>query len=129
MISTALASALGGLLTFAEIILSAVVGMYLLQNFKYAMSENIMSLYRGQITDRDFMRMNVGMALGALLLIVPGFMTDIIGVFLQFEFFARLIAKRFTKHDEKFENFNNYKKGEDDVIDVEIVDDKHTIDR
>ncbi len=135
MISSSISSAIGGLWTFFEIILSAVIGILLLQNFKYALSENMMDLARGNITQQDFMRLNVFTALGAVLLIIPGFFTDIIGVFLQFEFFALLLAKKFLKKGSKkdqndpfeYTEFKYQNKGDEDVIDVEIIDDNRTI--
>lgn len=135
MISSTISSYIGGLMTFVEVIISALIGIFLLQNFKYALMENMMDLARGNINQQDFIRLNVFMALGAVFLIVPGFLTDIIGVLLQFEFFGLLIAKRFIKkgsrrNEDPFENtefrYQN-KKGDDDVIDVEIIDDSRSI--
>ena len=137
MISSAITSSIGGLVTFAEVIISAIIGVFLLQNFKYALMENMMDLAKGNITQQDFMRLNVFMALGAVLLIVPGFLTDIIGILLQFEFFGIMIGKKFLKKgsnkqndhfsntDFRYENKQN--KGDDDVIDVEIIDDSRGI--
>ena len=133
MISSSIVAEIGGLVTFIEIILSAVIGIFLLQNFKFALMENFISVAQGQISQKDFMRLNISMALGAVLLIVPGFLTDIIGILLQFEFFGLLIAKKILKKkDNDFKKQNSFKytnKGDDDVIDVEIIDDKHTIDK
>lgn len=124
MVSSAIAGTIGGLLTFIEIIVSAVVGMFLLQNFRFALFENLQALSQGKITQQEFSRMNLSMALGALLLIVPGFFTDIVGILLQFEFIAVLIANKFIKKDTNYNNTNQYtnKKGDEDVIDVEIIE-------
>lgn len=135
MVSSTISSALGGLLTFVEVIVSALIGIFLLQNFKYALMENMMDLARGNINQQDFMRLNIFMALGAVLLIIPGFLTDIIGILLQFEFFGLLMAKKFIKrgsskkNDDPFQNtdFRNQNKKDDDVIDVEIIDDSRGI--
>lgn len=138
MISSWIVSYLGGLTTFIEIILSAVVGLYLLQNFKYAIRENLVSLANGTITQNEFMKLNLFVALGAVLLIIPGFMTDIIGVLLQFSFFASIFSRKILKKDTTstnqtfhgdFREFKYKNRGDDDVIDVEIIDDKHTIDK
>lgn len=137
MISSSIASSIGGLSTFIEIILSAVVGIFLLQNYNHAIRENLMSVANGQISQEEFMKQNIFVAVGAMLLIVPGFFTDMIGILLQFQFFALMIARRVFKknktnftHSNSF-NQNNFKnnKGDDDVIDVEIIDDKHIIDK
>lgn len=129
MVSSSIAGSIGGLMTFIEIIISAVVGMFLLQNFRFAIFENLQALSQGKITQKEFSRMNLSMALGALLLIVPGFFTDIIGILLQFEFIGVLLANKFIKKDTQYNNENGFthKKGEDDVIDVEIIEhNKHT---
>lgn len=141
MISSAIVSEIGGLLTFAEIILTAVIGIFLLQNFRVALAHNLTAFYNGQISHDDFLKLNISMAFGAILLIVPGFFTDIVGVLLQFQFVAVIIANMFTKkdmdirHNQYFKD-NSFKrqKEQEDVIDVEILDkdsntadDKHTI--
>lgn len=125
MISTAIISEIGGLATFAEMIISAFVGVWLLKNFKFALISNMMSLSRGQIGADEFVKLNLSMALGAFLLIIPGFLTDIIGILLQFEFISLMISKRFYKQKTD-NNFKYTKKGDDDVIDVEIVDNDYT---
>jgi 2-isopropylmalate synthase/UPF0716 protein FxsA len=129
MVSSSISSSIGGLATFFEIILSAIIGIVFLQNFKFALMENIFSLAKGEITQEDFLRLNLFMALGALLLIVPGFFTDIIGVLLQFEFFALMIAKRFLKQKNVTEDFKYTNKRSDDVIDVEVIDEQHIINK
>lgn len=142
MISSAIAGKIGGLFTFAEIIFTSMLGMYLLKNYKYAIRENLMSVANGQISQEDFMKQNIFVALGAILLIIPGFFTDCIGLLLQFSFFAQILARRILKKNHSnfansanFANNTSYtnnfkeKKGDDDVIDVEIVDDKQLIDK
>lgn len=131
MVSSSIAGEIGGLMTFVEIIFSAVFGMFLLKNFKFALVENMTAFSQGKISQRDFSRMNISMALGALLLIVPGFFTDIIGILLQFEFVGVLFANKFIKKDSSYNNNEKFKtqKGDDDVIDVEIIEHTHTIDK
>ena len=124
MISSSIAASIGGLLTFVEIIVSAIVGIFLLQNFKFALFENLQAMSQGKITQQEFSRMNMSMALGAFLLIVPGFFTDMIGILLQFEFIGVLLANKFIKKDTDYNKTNRYqnKQGDDDVIDVEIIE-------
>jgi 2-isopropylmalate synthase/UPF0716 protein FxsA len=74
--------------------------------------------------------MNISMALGSILLIIPGFFTDIIGILLQFEFVGVFIANKFIKKETTYNNDEfNTQKGDDDVIDVEIIEHTHTIDK
>ncbi len=105
--------------------------------------EKINAVKAGQITQEEFVKSSIGKAIGAILLIVPGFFTDIIGLFLQFGMFTILFSKIFTFKSKasnntnysqsnytytEFDNYNKTKqKGDDDVIDVEIIDDNKSI--
>ncbi len=131
MVSSNIAGQIGGFFTFLEIIFSAIFGMFLLKNLNIALIENMRALSQGKISQRDFSRMNISMALGAILLIIPGFFTDIIGILLQFEFVGVFIANKFIKKESSYNNTNefNTQKGDDDVIDVEIIEHTHTIDK
>jgi len=145
MISSAITSAIGGLNTFFEILLTAIIGMFILKNFKLSLVENIEKARTGQITQEEFIKANAGKAIGAMLLIVPGFFTDILGVLLQFSFLMGILGKVFSfknpnhrttystnfggtafEYDEKiYKNTNNsnYKGNTDEIIDVEVIDD------
>ena len=141
MISSSIAGSIGGLNTFFEILISAVFGIFLLKNFKYSLSENINKARNGQITQEEFIKTNVGRAIGAVLLIVPGFFTDILGLVLQFGFLTMLFSKIFkfkspnktSQYPNNFgysqpnSNNTNYKRGNDEIIDVEIIDDDKSI--
>lgn len=150
MISSTVASSIGGLNTFFEIIVSAIIGIYLLQNFKFSIQESIQKAQSGQITQEEFIKTNAAKAIGAVLLIVPGFFTDILGVALQFGFLTMVLTKLFKFKPKQNQNFssqsytnfsyektsfnnpkyhsNNSNKGEkDEIIDVEIVDDNKSI--
>ena len=132
LVSVAIASTIGGLLTFIEILLSAVVGIFIIKNFNHSIRGNLEAVARGQISDAEFKRMNLASMAGAIMLILPGFFTDIIGLLLQFEKFATLFATKILrlKNREKEQNVKEYdpftKKGEDDVIDVEVIDSNST---
>jgi len=140
MISSSIASSIGGLLTFVEILLSAIMGMIILQNFKYSLSESIQKARSGQITQEEFIKTNVAKAIGAFLLILPGFFTDIIGILLQLGLFVTLFSKIFAfkkpsnnptysttfEYTQTNSNKNN-KRGDDEIIDVEIIDSNSAI--
>lgn len=130
MISTKVSSAIGGFATFAEIIFSAVVGFALIANFRVTFMQSLQALASRTITPEEFQKLNAWSILGALLLIMPGFLTDVVGVLLQFSSFATLFAskilhvKSFSSHTHFKSEQTHFKKGrEDDVIDVEIVSD------
>ena len=117
-----IASKIGGFATFIEIVVSAFVGLFLLTNFRYTLANNAMMLFSKEISIEEFQKLSIFTLLGAILLIIPGFFSDILGVLLQFSsvgtFFARKIFGLKYKTD-------NNKKGEynDEIIDVEIIDD------
>jgi len=142
MVSTYFASILGGFYTFLEIVISAFIGVFLLKNFKYSLMLNIKSLTKGEITQEDFIKLNVANAIGAILLIIPGFLTDIIGILLQFGILTRILTKIFkfkiapkTTPNESFSEYQEqhftYKQkrryDDDEIIDVEIIDDSKSI--
>ena len=142
MVSTYFASMLGGLYTFLEIVISAFIGMFLLKNFKYSLMLNIKSLTKGEITQEDFIKQNVANAIGAILLIIPGFLTDIVGILLQFGILTRILTKIFkfkiaskTNSNESFSEYQEqqftYKQkrryDDDEIIDVEVIDDSKSI--
>ena len=129
MITVNISSAIGGFATFLEIILSALIGVAILINFKNTLFENISRLSRNQIDVGEFEKLNLFTILGAFLLILPGFLTDIIGLLLQFSVFSSIAINRYgvksSAKEEKIDK-NNIKK-ESDVIDVEIISDNSFI--
>ncbi|MCK5110793.1 MAG: FxsA family protein [Arcobacteraceae bacterium] len=143
MISSTISGQIGGLLTFVEILLTVVIGTTILKNFKFSLSEKINAVKNGEITQDEFVKSSVGKAIGAILLIVPGFFTDIIGILLQFGLFTIVFSKIFkfkprasnnsnySQTNYSYTEFNSYnqpkQKGEEDVIDVEIIDDNKSI--
>jgi UPF0716 family protein affecting phage T7 exclusion len=130
MVSTWFASQLGGLFTFVEIIFSAFLGFYFLKGLKSSLISDFKSMYGDSFNAADLFRVNFSVIIGAILLIIPGFLTDIIGIILQFELGATLLFSRFSKAPKQDNKAKTYtKEGEYDVIDVEIVDDSYTINR
>ena len=142
MISSTISGEIGGLMTFLEILLTVLIGSTILRTFQFSLSEKINAVRDGQITQDEFVKSSIGKAIGAVLLIVPGFFTDILGLFLQFGVFTMIFSKIFTFKSRTVNNANyskttytqfndfNYKKqnkGEEDVIDVEIIDDNKSI--
>ena len=118
MITTNLAGSMGGLFTFLEIIISAGIGFFLLINFRYTVTQSMGMLMSGQIGLEEFQKLSLFTLLGAVLLIIPGFFSDMLGVALQFSFIGTFIAKRILK----LKNKKDIRKDKDDAIDVEIVD-------
>ena len=124
IISVNIASEIGGLNTFFEIMISGVLGIALLINVKSTMMESIKALSEGSISMQQFTKLNIFAFLGALFLILPGFFSDIIGILMQFSVLTGLVMSR-VMPNENIQN-QNYQKGDDNVIDVEIVNDTIT---
>ncbi|MGE4456261.1 MAG: FxsA family protein [Arcobacteraceae bacterium] len=123
MITTSIAGNIGGLWTFFEIIGSAVLGVMIFKNFNISIAENLQKVSRGQMGQDEFMKLNIASLLGAILLIIPGFFTDIIGLLLQLNIVAKLVFSKFiVKGNSSFYSQTQTKKGEDNVIDVEIIE-------
>jgi 2-isopropylmalate synthase/UPF0716 protein FxsA len=125
IVSVNIASAIGGLNTFFEILLSAFIGIYILSNFRNTLMENMAAVSYRQIDLNEFERLNLFTIIGAILLIIPGFLTDILGILLQFSAFTSMLINRFGVKSKKqdYEKFYN-EENNDDVIDVEIIE-KH----
>ena len=114
-VSVQIASAIGPFWTFVEIIASAVYGVWIIKNMHIQILATMQSLANGEISIEEFENMNLATVVGALLLIIPGFFTDILGILLQFGVFSTFIAKKILKLKSK-------KREDEDVIDVEIIE-------
>ena len=130
IISVNISSAIGGLATFLEIVLSALIGISILVNFRKTLIENMTAVSYNCIDLEQFQRLNLFTLFGAVLLIVPGFLTDIIGVLMQFGVFTSMLVNRYNVKSGNC-NAQGYKqnnlKKDSDVIDVEIISNNATI--
>ena len=89
-----IASKIGGFATFLEIVFSAIIGLFLLTNFRYTLANNMMMLFSKEISIEEFQKLSIFSFLGAVLLIIPGFFSDILGVLLQFSSIGTFFAKK-----------------------------------
>jgi len=121
MITVNVASKIGGLMMFAEIMVSAFVGIAILFNFRTTLLSNVMELKERRISANGFYKRNLLSLLGAILLILPGILTDIVAVVIHVALLGSLIVSRFMpKYPEP--NQSNQPK-DDHVIDAEIISD------
>ena len=132
LISVNISSQIGGLATFFEIVASAFIGLSILMNFKKTLVENMTAFSYTCIDLEQFQRLNLFTLFGAILLTVPGFSTDIMGVILQFSVFTSMIVNRYNVKSNRcnntsFEDGNINIKKDSDVIDVEIINDNNRI--
>ena len=109
----------GALNTVALIFLTAVIGIYFakLQGIR-TLKSGMINLYQNKMPVYEMMS-GASIAIAALLLIVPGFFTDLIGFLLLIPFtrkiFFRIAFKSKPVTDIKKEN---------DIIDGEVIDNK-----
>ncbi len=115
-VSVQIASAIGPFWTFVEVVATAAYGVWVISNMHIQMMSTMQALANGEISIEEFESMNLYTLIGAILLIIPGFFTDILGILLQFGVFSKFIARKVFKLKPK------QKRGEDDVIDVEIIE-------
>ena len=116
-------SEIGAITTILLIFSTAIVGVY------YAKYEGLNTLKSGftQISKNETptyeMISGAAIALGALLLIIPGFATDILGFLIIFPVSRKFIFQKFLKKFNKKENKkNNFIDGE--FEDIEDKDDR-----
>ena len=110
---------IGALNTVALIFLTAVIGIYFakLQGIR-TLKSGMINLYQNKMPVYEMMS-GASIAIAALLLIIPGFFTDLIGFLLLIPFtrkiFFRIAFKNKPVTDIKKEN---------DIIDGEVIDNK-----
>jgi 2-isopropylmalate synthase/UPF0716 protein FxsA len=97
-------------------------------NFRTTLLENINAVSYHAIDLKEFQRLNLFTIIGAILLIVPGFMTDILGLLMQFSVFTSMFVNRYnvksSKYKSSFNQEENIQKNiqkDPNVIDVEII--------
>ena len=128
LISVNISSSIGVLLTFVEIITTALIGISILLNFRKTLFQNIAAVSYDTIDLQELQKLNLFTIIGAILLILPGFMTDIIGILFQFSVFTSMLVNHYNvqslhkyKSDVNHEDIQKNIKKDSDVIDVEII--------
>ena len=109
----------GALNTLALIFLTAIIGIYFakLQGIQ-TLKSGMINLYQNKMPIYEMMS-GASIAVAALLLIIPGFFTDLIGFLLLIP----LTRKIFFKLALRNKPMTDIKK-QDETIDGEIIDDK-----
>ena len=127
MLTSEFIALFGGFIFFLEIVLSAIVGGFLIINFQYAIGEKLYSLIKSELDGSDVVATGVVSLVGAIFLIIPGVLTDIMGILMQFEFIAIFVKNIAIKRGYiriKTDNSKKEKRSSiDEVIDVELVED------
>ena len=108
---------LGALNTIALIFLTAIVGIFFarIQGIQTIRS-GIVNLYQNKIPVYELIS-GASIAFAALLLIIPGFFTDLIGFLLLIPFSRKIFLKMILKKKSK----DNINQNATDTIDGEII--------
>jgi len=123
LLSVEISSYIGGLNTFLEIILTAFIGMSILVNFRKTLVENLTTVSYSCIDLKQFQSLNLFTLVGAMFLILPGFLTDFIGILMQFSVFTTMLVNRYNVKSGscKTDSKQNNNQKDSNVIDVEII--------
>lgn len=129
LLSVEIASIIGGLNTFLEIIVSALLGIFLIKNFGATIMFNLTEFMGGGMSLNSFKNRNLFPFVGAILIILPGFLGDIVGLLLQLDFITDMISenqdekKKYNQSfkDSSLDNISNIsirKEDSNDFIDI-----------
>jgi len=108
------------------IMLSFMLGMTMLQKSQKTMLGNMAAMQMGKLDMKKFQNASMSYFVGAILLIIPGVFSDFLGIAaLFYTLYLQFVAKITPEQTN-----NNFKpQGDDDVIDVEIIDEHSRSDR
>ena len=110
---------IGALNTITLIFLTAIIGLYLAKSQGIrTLRSGMLNLYQNKIPVYEILS-GASIAIGALLLIFPGFLTDFIGFILLVPFTRKIILSISLKKNKK-KNYHN----KNETIDGEIIDKK-----
>jgi UPF0716 family protein affecting phage T7 exclusion len=121
ILSLKVVETIGALWSVVWIIGTIFVGSALLKNSQYAILGSLNSVSKGKLDLQSFQNASMAYMLGSLLLIIPGILSDTLGVLaLCYTVYLQFVAKISPEKP----NFNQ--EGEDDVIDVEVIDEHNS---
>ena len=104
---------------------SGIIGVIFLQNSPHAIMGQMQSVQKGKLNLKKFQDASMSYFIGSILLIIPGVLSDFMGVAaLAYTLYLQFVAK-LTPEDPNFKTNNPLNKGDNNVIDVEIID-EHT---
>ena len=110
-------SKVGALNTVGLVFLTAIIGLYFakVQGIK-TIKSGMINIYQNKLPTYEILS-GASIAIAALLLITPGFFTDLIGFLILIPFTRNIILKIALKNKSK----NNHN---DEIVDVEVIDKK-----
>ncbi|HFS82374.1 MAG TPA: FxsA family protein [Epsilonproteobacteria bacterium] len=117
-LSLAVGEAIGFLWSVIWIVATIMAGVQLLRLSPFAVMGNLHAVKSGKLSMQGFQSASTSYMIGAILLIIPGVFSDLLGVLtLLYTLYLHFVVKM-TPEQKHY----NQKQGEDDVIDVEVID-------
>ena len=107
---------------FIETLITAIIGVYIIKNIPFSLNESMIKVLKREISEEEFISIGIFKFVGAVLLIIPGFFSDILGALFLFEPFARWIARKFLPKEDIHIYTNHSHFNDDEIIDVEIIE-------
>ncbi|NKQ41931.1 MAG: FxsA family protein [Sulfurovum sp.] len=105
------------------ILLTMMAGSMLLRLSPYTFMGNMKSVQMGKLDLKSANNASMAYLLGAVMLIIPGVITDLLAVFLLlYTLYLQLSAKMRPQQSNRYGNKYDKNKGDNDVIDVEVID-------
>ena len=105
------------------IMMSMLIGFKLLQSSSLTMMGNMQAVRSGKLSMKSFQSAATSYLAAAILLIIPGVLSDFLGVIaLCYTLYLQFVAKITPASQNTFKNNNLKNKGDDHVIDVEIIE-------
>ena len=120
--SLAVGEQIGFLWTVIWILGSFMLGMGLIQNAHKSLMTNMKLASLGKLNAKSFHDASTSYFIGAILLIIPGVFSDFLGVIALFYTIFLQLGGTISLLKDKTNIKKTNKQGDDDVIDVEIIE-------
>lgn len=116
-------SAFSGGSFFLEIIVTGFIGVVTISSMGHHMNEAFDMVRKGELHPQELLSSAVGRVFGGVLLLIPGVFTDLIGILLILKSKKKSSSNSEKSHFKQHHTYENvYKKEDDDIIDVEVVE-------
>jgi len=120
--SLAVGEQIGFLWSVIWILSSFMLGMGLIQNAHNSLITNMKLASLGKLNAKSFHDASTSYFIGAILLIIPGVFSDFLGVMALFYTLFLQLGGTISLLKDKTNIKKTNKQGDDDVIDVEIIE-------
>lgn len=120
--SLAVGEKIGFLGSLFWIMTTFVIGLVLLQNAHVTIMKSFNSLSEGKLNGKSFHDASTSYFIGAILLMIPGVFSDFLGVIALLYTFYLQLGGTIPNSKNKTNINNSHKQGDEDVIDVEIIE-------